>query len=106
VQGVEESLEQCTASTMFLETTGLYVILRLTGISDVNEDMDKAILNRFSMSIFFFTPSLLQWRDSVISGIFFQLPDNVHAMAHVPNISQVFPLPFLDYSGDRDGGAV
>lgn len=42
--------------------------------------MDKAILNCFSTLIFYFTPSFLQW-------------------------AQVFPPPFLGYSGDRDGGA-
>ena len=66
-RSIEESLEQCIASKTFLKTTGLYVILRFIGISEVNEDTDKAILNWFSMSIFFFTPSLLQWRNSIVS---------------------------------------
>lgn len=105
-RSIEETLEQCITSKTFLEATGLYVILRFIGISDVNADMDKAILNWFSMSVFFFTPSLLQWRNSVVSWVFFQLPNNVHARASVPNIPQVFPPPFLDYSGDRDGGAL
>lgn len=41
-RSIEESLEQCIASRAFLETAGLYVII---GASDVNENMDKSILN-------------------------------------------------------------
>lgn len=93
-RSIGESLEQCIANKTFLETIGLYVIFRFIGNSDVNEDMDKAILNSFSMSIFFFTSSLLQWRNSVISWIFFQLPNKIHAMVNVPNILQVCNMFF------------
>lgn len=41
-RSIEESQEQCIASRAFLETAGLYVII---GASDVNENMDKSILN-------------------------------------------------------------
>lgn len=58
------------------------------------------------MSIFFFAPSLVQWRNSVVSWISFQLLNNIHALDSVSIVSQVFPPPLLDYSEDRDGGAL
>lgn len=47
----------------------------------MNKDMDKAIVNCFSMSGFYFTPSFLQ-------------------------LAQVLPPHFLGYSGDGDGGSL
>lgn len=78
-RSIEESWEQCVASKTYLETTELYAFLGFIDILEVNKDVDKAILNCFSTLIFYFTPSFLQW-------------------------AQVFPPPFLGYSGDTDGG--
>lgn len=44
-KSIEEFLEQYIGSKTVLETSELCVILRVTGILDVTEDMDYAILN-------------------------------------------------------------
>lgn len=84
-RSVGESLEQYLSNEAFLKTTGPYVTLGFIGISDGNEDMDKAIPNWFCMSIFCFTSSLPQWRYWEVSCVFLQLLNDVRA--NVLNIS-------------------